>query len=257
MDAAERELRAVLDVLDNDDALRPTALTWLAGAVMRSRGPLECRAIAEVLLAETERLGRAFDYDRAEALWELCTMAVITGAPDHPLALRLLALARELGNARAIAGGLIQAGAADPDPSHGALLLLEAQELTSRTRDSYRNGLSRMWLGALQSELDPAAGLAAIADVVDHARRTGQGLLVLQTPRNYFGALSAVDRHEAIAVLDGASLPTALHPTVAAAAIIHARAVIGDDRYDKLKGQGTTMTIDDVAEFLLAAVADL
>jgi hypothetical protein len=114
-----------------------------------------------------------------------------------------------------------------------------------------------MLLGALESERDPAAGLAVIADVIDHAGRTGQGLLVLQTPRDYFGALSELGRHEAIAVLDGPSQFTALHPTIAAAAISRARAALGADRYDELKGQGTAMTIDDVAAYLLAEVADL
>ncbi len=255
--AAERDIHAVLAVLDEDDPLRPTALTWLTGAVANSGRLDEARALAEALLAETERLGRPFDYDRAEALWSLCTLALVTGSPDYPLALRLLTLGRELGNPRAMAGGLIQAGVADPDPVRGVSSLVEARDLTAQTRDSYRNGLARMWLGALQSELDPATGLAAIRDVVDHARRTGQGLLVRQTPRCYFGALSEIGRHEAIAVLDGASGPMALHPNVTSAAITNARAALGDSRYHELRRQGTAMTTDDIAAFLLAEVADL
>jgi hypothetical protein len=254
--AAEREIEAVLDVLDKDDPLRPTALTWLAGVVANSGRLHEARALAEALLAEAERLGPAFEYDRAEALWSLCTLALVTGSLDHPLALRLLTVARELGNPRAIAGGLIQVGVADPDPVRGVSSLVEARDLTAQTGDSYRNGLARMWLGALQSELDPASGLAAIRDVVAHARRTGQGLLVRQTPRCYFGALSAMGRHEAIAVLDRASAITALHPNVAGAAINEARTVLGDSRYEDLQRQGAAMTTDDVAAFLLAEVAD-
>jgi hypothetical protein len=100
-------------------------------------------------------------------------------------------------------------------------------------------------------------GLAAIREVVEHARRTGQGLLVRQMARCYFGALSALGRHEAIALLDGASVNMPLHPHVAAAAIIEARAALGDSRYDDLQKQGVAMTIEDVAAFLLAEVADL
>jgi predicted ATPase/class 3 adenylate cyclase len=254
---AEDEIRAVLNVLDPDDPLRPTALTWLAGAVGNAGRILECRDHAEALLAETERLGPAFDYDRAEALWSLCTVALVTGAPDHTLALRLLTHARGLGNVRAIAGGLIQVGVAEPDPVRGMASLVEALELTAQTRDSYRHGLARMWLGALQSELDPPTGLAAIREVVDHARRTGQGLLVRQMPRSYFGGLSAMGRHQAIAALDGAALIIAIRPNITAAAIARARAILGDDHYDELKGTGATMTTDDVAAFLLAAVDDL
>jgi hypothetical protein len=61
----------------------------------------------------------------------------------------------------------------------------------------------------------------------------------------------------AIAILDGASLPVPLYPTVAACAITHARAVLGDDRYDKHRRQGAIMAIDDGAAFLLAAEAGL
>jgi hypothetical protein len=257
LEAAEQEIRAVLDVLDRDDPLRPTALTWLAGVIGSAGRQVELRAVAESLLADTQRLGPAFDYDRAEALWTLCTFALVSGSPDRALAQRLLTLARDLGNARAVAGGLIQVGLADPDPVRGVASLVEARELTAETRDSLRNGLARMFLGALQSEVDPRDGLAAICDVVDHARRTGQGLLVGYTPRNFFGALSALGRHEAIAVLDGASLNIVMHPDVAAAAIVQARTILGESRYEELRQQGTAMTIDDVAGFLLAAVADL
>jgi hypothetical protein len=169
----------------------------------------------------------------------------------------LLRLARDLGNVRAIAGGLIQVGAADPDHARGAQLLAEAQELTARTRDNLRNGVARMWLGALQSEADAAAGLTVIRDVVEHARRTGLGLLLLMMPRSYFGAFSTLARHENIAVLDGLAAEVPLHADVAAAAIDAARDALGADRYDELKVQGSAMTIDELAAYLLAAVADL
>ena len=255
--AAERDIQAVLEDLDQDDPLRPTALTWLTGVVANSGRLDEARALAELLLAEAERLGPAFDYDRAEALWSLCTLAFATDAPDLPLAQQLLTLARELGNPRAIAGGLLQVGVADPDPVAGVSLLVEARDLTAQTRDSYRNGLAQMWLGALESERDPAIGLATIRDVVDHARRTGQGLLVLQMPRSYFGALSALGRHEAIAVLDGASLKLQLHPKVASVAVARARTILGDSHYSNLQRQGTAMKIDEVEALLLAEAADL
>jgi hypothetical protein len=166
-------------------------------------------------------------------------------------------LARDLGSVRAIAGGLIQAGAASPDRVRGVQLLADAVDLTIRSRDNYRNGLARAWLGALESEIDAAAGLRVIRDVVDHARRTGQGLLLLQTPRSYFGAFSAVGQHETIAVLDGIAVQVPIHPDIAQAAIDTARIALGADRYDELKRQGSTMTIDDVAAFLLAAVAEM
>jgi hypothetical protein len=114
-----------------------------------------------------------------------------------------------------------------------------------------------MWLGALQSEADATAGLTVIRDVVEHAKRTGLELLLLIMPRSYFGAFSALGRHENIAVLDGIAVKIPLHAGVAAAAIHTARHVLGADRYDELKVQDSAMTIDDVAAYLLAAVADL
>jgi predicted ATPase len=256
-DAAENEIRAVLAILDEDDALRPTALVWLAGAVgYRGRIP-DARALAETTRAETERLGREFDYERAEALWLLCSVGYITGQPDYALASELLSLARRLGNARAIAGGLIQAGIAEPDSAQGAALLAEARDLAARTRDSVRNGLATGWLGALQAEVDPVRGLAAIRDIVDLARRTGNGILTLTVPRSYFGAFAALGRYSVIAVLDGVVPNTPIHPAVTQAAIASAQHALGADRYDELKRQGSTMTVDDVAAFLLAAVDDL
>jgi hypothetical protein len=145
----------------------------------------------------------------------------------------------------------------DGDRVRGAQLLADAVDLTVRSRDNYRNGLARMWLGALESEIDAAAALTVIRDVVDHARRTGHGLLLLQTPRPYFGAFSALGQHETIAVLDGIATKMPIHPDVTQAAIDTARQTLGADRYHELKCQGSTMTIDEVAACLLGAVADL
>jgi predicted ATPase len=254
---AELEIQAVVDELDEDDPLRPMALIWLAAALGQTGRLAETETLTRTTLARLEQLGPAFDYDRAEALWNYCSGAFVTGAPDHERALELLSMARDLGNVRAIAGGLIQAGVADPDHVRGARLLAEAQELTARTRENLRNGLARIYLGALKSEADPAAGLTVIRDVVEHARRTGLELLLLIMPRSYFGAFSALGRHETIAVLDGSATRMPLHPGVAAAAIDGARDALGADRYDELKRQGSAMTVDGVAAYLLAAVADL
>ena len=76
-------------------------------------------------------------------------------------------------------------------------------------------------------------------------------------PRSYFGALSALGRHEAIAVLDGASLKLQLHPNVASAAVARARTILGDSHYGDLQRQGAAMTIDEVEALLLAEAADL
>ena len=243
--------------LDKNDALRPTALVWLAGAVGYRGRIAEARALAEAARAEADRLGPEFDFDGAEALWILCSAGYLIGRPDYALASELLSFARRLGNARAIAGGLIQVGIAEPDPVRGAALLAEARDLAARTRDNFRNGLATGWLGALQAEVDPRRGLVAIRGVLDLARRTGSGLLTLTIPRSYFGAFAALGRYSVIAVLDGVVPNTAIHPAAAAAAIDSARNALGVGRYDELKRQGSAMTVDDVAEFLLAAVDDL
>jgi hypothetical protein len=71
-----------------------------------------------------------------------------------------------------------------------------------------------------------------------------------------FGAFSALGRHETIARLDGVAVNTPIHPEVTAAAIDRARHALGADRYDELERQGSGMTIDDLAAFLIAAIAD-
>jgi predicted ATPase/class 3 adenylate cyclase len=254
---AAREIRGLLDALDQDDPVRPMAVSWLVAAGGTVDGMADAIGEASTNLVELERLGAEFDYDRAEALWNWCTLAFVTGTPDCARATELLSLGRELGNVRAIAGGLLQAGVADPDPVRGRQLLAEARDLTARSRDSLRHGYARAFLGALESETNPAAGLAVVPELVDHARRTGLELLLLQIPRSFFGAFSALGRHETIAMLDGVAVDTPIRPAVSAAAIATARHTLGADRYDELKRQGADMTTDDLAAFLIVATADV
>jgi predicted ATPase/class 3 adenylate cyclase len=255
--AAKDDLACVLDAVGDDAALGLLARCWLTVALHNTGNIAGSSALAKDVLTRTEHLDDAFDYDRAEALWNWCSLAMGTSAPDRPRAMELLALARRLGNPRAIAGGLIMAAVADPDPVRGAALLVEARDVTARSLDNYRNVLAGGILGAFESEADPAAGLTVLREVVRQARRTGFELLLLQIPRAYFGAFAALGRYETIAVLDGVAVMTAIHAAVTVAAIDTARDALGADRYDELKRQGTTMTIDDVAAFLLTAVADL
>jgi hypothetical protein len=87
--AAEREIQAVLDVLDDDDRLRPMALSWLAAATASAGRMDEAAPLFRTTLAHLEQLGASFDYDRAEALWNSCTMALATGAPDYRASARV------------------------------------------------------------------------------------------------------------------------------------------------------------------------
>jgi predicted ATPase/class 3 adenylate cyclase len=254
---AAGEIRALLDALADDDPLRPTAMNWLVAAGGHADGMVTSISLAAANLAELERLGASFDYDRAEALWNWCTLSLTTGTPDYARATELLTLAREIGNVRAIAGGLLQVGVADPDQVRGRQLLEEARDLTARTRDQMRHGYALAFLGALESEADPAAGLALVPDLVEHARRTGLELFLLQIPRSFFGAFAALGRYETIATLDGVAVDTPIHAAVAATAIATARHALGDDYYDELKHQGTKLTADDLARLLLTVTADL
>jgi hypothetical protein len=103
------------------------------------------------------RGGALLDYERSEALWNHCALALFTGASDFACAGRFLEMARNFGNPRATAGTLLMCGIRNPDIARGLELLAEARELATQSRDSYRDAVATRWLGVLQSTVDPPA----------------------------------------------------------------------------------------------------
>ena len=126
-------------------------------------------------------------------LWNRCNMALFRGAPDRAAASEYLELARDLGNARALAGALIQSGVSDPDPRRGVELLAQARELTARTRDTYRR---TRWppFGSGPWQTIPEPAIRTLPDLIEQARSTGQRLLLAQRGRDLLWPLAALRR---------------------------------------------------------------
>jgi predicted ATPase/class 3 adenylate cyclase len=258
LEEAEREARSVLDAsTDPQDSLGPLALVLLSAAVGNQGRLAEWERLASAARKRATELGATHDYDRAEAIWNLCAAALFGGSPDLALSREYLTLAKHLRNSRTLAGGLIQSGFADPDPDRGAAALAEARELTARTRDSYRYGLATALLGIVRSDTDPAAALRMIPELIEHARSTGLRLNILQTTRSYLGAFSSLGRYDTVAVLDGACLPISIRPAVAAEAVTAARHALGDTDYDELRARGAAMSAGELDDYLMTAVADV
>ena len=254
---AEAEARAVLDADPaGADPLRPLGMTLLASAVGNQGRVVQMNELSTRALALASSLGSGYEYDLAEAKWQLCCAALYAGAPDVQGSLEYLDSAQHAGNARALSGGLIHRGCSDPDPEQGIESLAEARELTTRTRDSFRYGIASVWLGVLRCTIEPVGGLQMIPGIVEHVRKTGLRLL-LAAMRDYTIGFVAVRRYEPVAVLDGATMKPSIRPAMAAQAIAQARLQIGDDRYEHLRLQGAAMPGPELDSFLLTAVAGL
>jgi hypothetical protein len=256
--AAEAEIRGVLaEGGEESDPLRPPALCHiLTGAVVQQPGRME---EGKQLNREGEdcarRRGPDYDYDLAEALWNRCSFALFGGTTDRAAANEYLQLARDLGNARALAGALLMSGMFDPDPRRGAELLAQARELTARTKDTWRHTVATLWLGVLADNAQ--AAIRRLPDLVEQARSTGQRLGLVQYGRTILGHLADLGRYEAVAVLDGASTPTSVRPVLAAEAVTAARATLGEDHYAELYNMGRSFTPADLEGYLLQLASDV
>jgi hypothetical protein len=253
--AAEAEIRAVLAEDGSDsDPLKPLAL-FLLTAVMAGRGSTE---EGEQLVREAEdcarRRGSDYDYDRAEGLWNRCATALFRGDPDRAGANEYLELARDLGNARALAGALLMSGMADPDPKRGGEMLAQARELTARTRETWRHLIATIWLGLLVD--DPLVPIHALPGLVEQARSSGQRLSLVQHGRNLLKPLATIGRFDAVAVLDGASVPYSVRPALAAEAVTTARQMLGEGHYGQLYDEGHSFSPADLEEYLLRLAAE-
>ena len=151
--AAETEIRGVLaEGGDDSDPLKPPALVPHTyggrGPATRSHGGRR---------ATNARSGRLRPSAAAPTMTMTWPKPCGTDAPlpcsevatDRAAANEYLQLARDLGNARALAGALLMSGMFDPDPRRGAELLAQARELTARTKDTWRHTVATLWLGVL------------------------------------------------------------------------------------------------------------
>jgi hypothetical protein len=203
------------------------------------------------------RGGTDHDYDQAEALWNLCAVAMVRGTPDGDLARTLLALARKLGNHRALASGLLMAGVTEPDLDIAAELLAEARDVTARSRDGYRHALATAWLRIVTSTSDPGAVVQVIPEVVSYAQGTSQHVVPHYIGRDLLQPLTALGRHDATAVLDGALGPIAFFPGPASDAVVASRDALGSDEYIRLQAIGRAFSAADLEDYMLRLAAEL
>jgi hypothetical protein len=246
---AELEIRSVLDTGDDIDTLRPLALFLLA-ATITTTPDVFVRLSRESY--EAARLGGSdYDYDRTEALWNLCIDAMNQGRPDPVLAHELLDLGRDLGNARALAGGLMTSAVAEDDLPRAIELLYEARDVTARSRDTFRYATATAWLGFLTAGDDTQAVLRTVPDLVAHAQATGQHILLKNISRDLLMPLATVQNFEAVAILDGAGSPVSIRPARAAEAVATAKRALDDQHYETLHSQGEALSPIQLEEYLL------
>jgi predicted ATPase len=241
------ELRSLLAGGDDFDPLRPLALALLA----QTDHNQTVRLCSESL-ESARRGGPDYDYDRVEALWTLCIDDMSRGRLDPKIAHALLDLGRDLGNARAVAGGLLMSAMAEDDLSRTVALLQEARELTARSRDTFRHAGATAWLAFLNAGDDPQAVLRTIPDLVAHARATGQHVLLKNCSRDLLMPLAAVQNYQAVAIVDGAATPLCCRPARAAEAVATARNALADQHYEVLHAQGQALSPLELEDYLLS-----
>lgn len=72
--------------------------------------------------------------------------------------------------------------------------------------------------------------------------------------RECMSSFGAVDRHEAVAIIDGASSPFTSRPRSAQFALDNARAHLGDQVYEDRKVEGARLTDSELADALRRAI---
>ena len=254
--AAETEIRGLLaEGGDDSDPVQPAALVLLTQVSMNYGRVEETAKLSREAEDCARRRGPDYDYDLAEALWNRCGSAVMRGSPDLAAASEYLQIARNLGNARALAGALLMSGASDPDQGHGVELLAQARDLTARTKNTVHHGLATSWVAFLAD--DPQAAIRAVPEMVDQARTSGQRLILGQQGRHLLRPLATLGRYDAVAVLDGASSPISIRPVLVAEAATAARQALGNDRYTELYDTGHSFSPADLEEYLLQLASEL
>jgi predicted ATPase/class 3 adenylate cyclase len=247
---AELETRSVLDAGDDIDTLRPLALFQLA-ATGDANDPDEFVRLSRESYEAARLGGSDYDYDRTEALWNLCIDAMNQGRPDPVLAHELLDLGRDLGNARALAGGLMTSAVAEDDLPRAIELLDEARDVTARSRDTFRYAAATAWLGFLTAGDDPQAALRTVPDLVAHAQATGQHILLKNISRDLLMPLATLQNFEAVAILDGAGNDVSIRPARAAEAVATAKRALDDQHYEMLHSQGEALSPIQLEDYLL------
>jgi predicted ATPase len=234
LSGAEAELRAILEEVDGADPLRPFTLTRLSSVVGTTGRFDEAMSYSLEALNSARDRGPQYDYDQAEATWNLCILAMVQGAPDRARAQQLLEIARTLDSPKNLTRGLMMSGTAHPDPAEGAALLAQARDLAAQIRDSYLHATATAWHSVLTTTDNPRAAIQAIPDLVTHAQSTGQHLIFVYIGRDFMAPLAALARLDAIPILEATSIGLCLRPAAAADAIAAAHEALGEAEYTRL-----------------------
>ncbi len=185
-------------------------------------------------------LGASAAYDRVEALYQLGFMRMMAGTPDIALGESCLDLAREIGNTWLQARACLTLGLAlgTVDPDRGRDLLEEAVALCRRPAYPFWVGSTLLMVATAYADTDPAEGLRRLADSFDEFRATGARQWIRRSLRDFMAPFSALDAHEAVALIDGASKPVSTRPQANAQARISAGRALGATRYEELRAAG-------------------
>jgi hypothetical protein len=258
LQAADWHARRALDIIEAHQ-LRPLPRPYLAlGYALDFQG-----RFPEALAAFRRAAETAHDQGRlreeVEAVHNLVTCQIFAGNAwsDDDLR-RVLQLAATVNTPRmsAIAPWTSGLAALAEGRAEADFLLHEAADLAAN-RLPVIEAVLRGCAVVAAAVGSPTGELAGLVEELKIYETSKVPFAIRGNLRTYTRALSALERHRAIALIEGAAAATSVFPGDSRCAADHARSMLGPEQYGRLVEDGRRMTTDEVAQFIARELRDI
>ena len=248
---AEEHARQALAIIEQQK-LKPLPRPYIAlGFALGFQGRFpECLVAFRQGVDIARDQGRTFDL--IEALCASILWQIFSG--EEPMARDIEELAElrsSTDNPRAVAAASAGIGLAAlvEGRAEAANVLREAADL-AKNRLPTVEGTYRGWARIAEARGSPSAQLVGMAEFLSHYEKSRISFAISGNLRIFIPALGALQRHRAVALIEGAGMPLKIFHSETERAIANARAVLGADVYEALVEQGRRMTADQTAAFI-------
>jgi hypothetical protein len=136
------------------------------------------------------------------------------------------------------------------DPERAAALFTEVAVLAPGLKSRNMSAVAHGYLAILANPDDARGALAGLREMLDMYKRFATGFGLRFMLREWLFAFSQLGRHEAVAIVDGASMAVTLWPQRETAAITAARAALGDGAFERSKTRGGSLTDEELDELI-------
>ena len=133
--------------------------------------------------------------------------------------------------------------------NRAALVLFDRAPLVDRAAEHVHHAPQHA-----RADRDPVEGLRLLATSLDEYRATGLRQWTRRSMRDLMGAFGALGNHEAVALIEGASKPTASRQDAVSTARKQAIEHLGEERYAALVEEAGRISDDALSERVRAAI---